>query len=66
MLTAAVSLIVYIAVAFFPADPEPRYAVFPDKQSCEQAVAQARARGLFVTDCVKVDVGKPSNDKDRS
>lgn len=59
MLTAVVSLVVYIAAAFFEGDT--RYAVFSDKAACEAAVAQVRASGSFATDCVAVTLPKPSN-----
>jgi hypothetical protein len=54
-----VALVVYIAAAFFPSAPEPRYAVFTEQAECEQAVAQVRASGAFATDCVAVELPKP-------
>ena len=60
MLTVSFSLVVYIAAAFFPGD-ETRYAVFANKEACEAAVAQVRATGQFVTDCIAVELPKPSN-----
>lgn len=59
MLAAAVSLVVYVAAAFFPGQDEPRYAVFSTKERCEASVAEVRAQGIFVSDCVAVTIGTP-------
>ena len=56
----AVALVVYVAAAFFPSG-ETRYAVFSEKEACEAAVAQARAQGVFTSDCAAVELSKPSN-----
>lgn len=61
MMVSAVSLVVYVAAAFFPSAPEPRYAVFTEKASCEQAVAQVRASGAFASDCVAIELPAPRN-----
>lgn len=60
MLTAAVAFVVFIAAAFLP-DGSVRYGVFESKEECEVAVAQARATGILVTDCVNVELPKPKN-----
>lgn len=59
MLAAAVALVVYVAVAFLPGQEEPRYGVFASKEACENAVAQTREQGVFVTDCVPVTLPAP-------
>jgi hypothetical protein len=60
MLTAVVSLVVYVAAAFFPGESTPRYAVFTDQETCVAAVTRARAQGIFVTDCVPVELPAPT------
>lgn len=50
------AIVFWIAVALIP---EPAAAYFPSKAECEQAVQSARNRGIAVTDCAKVDLGKP-------
>lgn len=57
-MTAAIALIVYLAAAFAP-DGSARYGIFDSKESCQEAVAQARAQGVFATDCVAVELPKP-------
>jgi hypothetical protein len=59
MLTAAVSLVVYVAAAFFPGEPAPRYAVFTEPEECAAAVERVRAQGIFVTDCTPVELPAP-------
>ena len=58
-MNTAVSLIVYVAAAFFPTEEAPRYAVFVEKDVCERVVAEARSSGAFVTDCVPVKMPSP-------
>ena len=56
-----VSLIVWLAVIFASATGEARYGVFTEEGTCQSAVAQAREAGIFVSDCVRVEVPKPKN-----
>lgn len=59
MLTVtAVSLVLYLAAAFLP-DGSTRYAVFETIEECRSAVSGARAAGVFVTDCVAVELPAP-------
>lgn len=55
-----VALVIWIAAAFAP-DGSARYGAFDSKESCQEAVAQARAAGVFATDCVAVELPKPRN-----
>ena len=66
MLLTVVSLIVYVAAAFFDGQEEPRFAVFTDKARCEDVVAEARASGAFVTDCTAVTLPAPKVQKSNS
>lgn len=51
------SVVLWIACALIPEGVG--VATFESKEQCEQAVAQARNHGMSVTDCVRVDLGKP-------
>lgn len=61
MLTAVVSLVVFLAAAFAPGDGEPRWGVFADEATCQAAVEAVRASGAFATDCVRVTLPAPTN-----
>ena len=63
MITVAVSLVVWLAVVFSSEDGAARYGVFTEKALCEAAVAEARASGVFVSDCLRVEVPSPKNGK---
>lgn len=56
----AIALIVYLACAF-GADGQPRYGVFDSEEGCKAAVAQVRQSGLFASDCIRIEIPKPSN-----
>ena len=60
MTAAVVALVIWVAAAFAP-DGSTHYGAFEDEASCKEAIAKARAAGVFTTDCAKVELSKPKN-----
>lgn len=51
-------LTIYLVMALIQG--EVKFALYEDKDTCEQSVEAARGREIQVTDCIPVDVPRPS------